>query len=44
MPIAATTVMPMALFSHKVNSLDQVPTAVTVAIANDPVNGARGLQ
>jgi D-methionine transport system substrate-binding protein len=36
--------MPMALFSHKVKSLDQVPAGATVAIANDPVNGARGLQ
>ena len=43
-PIGATTVMPMALFSHKVKSLDQVPDGATVAIANDPVNGARGLQ
>jgi D-methionine transport system substrate-binding protein len=43
-PIAATTVMPMALFSHKLKSLDQVPAGATVAIANDPVNGARGLQ
>jgi D-methionine transport system substrate-binding protein len=43
-PIAATTVMPMALFSHKLKSLDQVPPGATVAIANDPVNGARGLQ
>jgi D-methionine transport system substrate-binding protein len=43
-PIAATAVMPMALFSHKVKSLDQVTSRATVAIANDPVNGARGLQ
>jgi D-methionine transport system substrate-binding protein len=43
-PIAATAVMPMALFSHKVKSLDQVPAGAAVAIANDPVNGARGLQ
>lgn len=43
-PIAATTVMPMALFSHKVKSLGAVPAGATVAIANDPVNGARGLQ
>jgi D-methionine transport system substrate-binding protein len=43
-PIGATTVMPMALFSHKVKSLDQVAPGATVAIANDPVNGARGLQ
>jgi D-methionine transport system substrate-binding protein len=43
-PIAPTTVMPMALFSHRVKSLDQVASGATVAIANDPVNGARGLQ
>jgi D-methionine transport system substrate-binding protein len=43
-PIGATTVMPMALFSHKVKTFDQVPNGATVAIANDPVNGARGLQ
>jgi D-methionine transport system substrate-binding protein len=43
-PIAATTVMPMALFSHQVKSLDQVKDGSRVAIANDPVNGARGLQ
>ncbi|MDR3531049.1 MAG: MetQ/NlpA family ABC transporter substrate-binding protein [Rhodopila sp.] len=43
-PIAAVTVMPMALFSHKVKSFDQVSSGATVAIANDPVNGARGLQ
>ena len=43
-PIAPTTVMPMALFSHKVKALDQVAAGATVAIANDPVNGARGLQ
>jgi len=43
-PIAATVVLPMALFSHKVKALDQVSPGSTVAIANDPVNGARGLQ
>jgi D-methionine transport system substrate-binding protein len=43
-PIAPTTVMPMALFSHKVKSLEQIKPGATVAIANDPVNGARGLQ
>jgi D-methionine transport system substrate-binding protein len=36
--------MGMALFSHKVTSFDQVNDGTTVAIANDPVNGARGLQ
>jgi D-methionine transport system substrate-binding protein len=43
-PIGATTVMPMALFSHKIKSFDQVPDGARAAIANDPVNGARGLQ
>jgi D-methionine transport system substrate-binding protein len=43
-PIAPTTVMGMALFSHKVTSFDQVKDSATVAIANDPVKGARGLQ
>jgi D-methionine transport system substrate-binding protein len=43
-PIAPTYVMPVGLFSNKVASFDQVPKNATVAIANDPVNGARGLQ
>lgn len=43
-PVGATTVMPMALFSHKIKSFDQIPNGARVAIANDPVNGARGLQ
>jgi D-methionine transport system substrate-binding protein len=43
-PIAPTVVLPMALFSHKVKSFDQVKDGASVAIANDPVNGARGLQ
>ncbi|WP_414476384.1 MetQ/NlpA family ABC transporter substrate-binding protein [Microvirga sp. M2] len=43
-PIAPTYVMPVGLFSNKVTSFDQVPDRAVVAIANDPVNGARGLQ
>lgn len=43
-PIAPTYVMPVGLFSNKVTSFDQVPDNAVVAIANDPVNGARGLQ
>ncbi len=43
-PIAPTYVMPVGLFSNKVTSFDQVPDDAVVAIANDPVNGARGLQ
>lgn len=42
--VAPAVVMPMALFSHRVKSFDQVPDGATVAIANDPVNGGRGLQ
>jgi D-methionine transport system substrate-binding protein len=43
-PIAPTTVMPMALFSHTITGFDQVKDGASAAIANDPVNGARGLQ
>jgi D-methionine transport system substrate-binding protein len=32
------------LFSKKIKTFDEVPQGGTVAIANDPVNGARGLQ
>ncbi|HET9904632.1 MAG TPA: MetQ/NlpA family ABC transporter substrate-binding protein [Xanthobacteraceae bacterium] len=43
-PIAVTYVMPVGLFSKKVKSFDAVPAGATVAIANDPVNAARGLR
>jgi D-methionine transport system substrate-binding protein len=43
-PVAATYVMPVGLFSNKVTRFDDVPANAAVAIANDPVNGARGLQ
>jgi D-methionine transport system substrate-binding protein len=43
-PVAPTTVMPVGLFSHKITRFDQVPDGAVIAIANDPVNGARGLQ
>ena len=36
--------MPVGLFSHKITRFDQVPDGAVIAIANDPVNGARGLQ
>jgi len=42
--LAPTTVMPVGLFSHKITRFDQVPDGAVIAIANDPVNGARGLQ
>jgi D-methionine transport system substrate-binding protein len=43
-PLGPTTVMPVGLFSKKIARFDQVPDGAIVAIANDPVNGARGLQ
>jgi len=43
-PIAPTYVLPVGLFSKKIKTFDEVPTGATVAIANDPVNGARGLR
>jgi D-methionine transport system substrate-binding protein len=43
-PVASAVVMPMGLFSHKLKSLDQLQNGDQVAIANDPVNRARGLQ
>jgi len=42
-PVAPAVVMPMALFSHKITKLDEVADGSRVAIANDPVNGGRGL-
>jgi D-methionine transport system substrate-binding protein len=43
-PLAVTYVMPVGLFSKKVKSFDEVKAGATVAIANDPVNAARGLR
>jgi D-methionine transport system substrate-binding protein len=43
-PVAPTYVLPVGLFSRKVKSFDAVPNGATVSIANDPVNGARGLR
>ena len=42
--VAPTYVMPVGLFSTKVKSFSEVPDGAWVAIANDPVNGARGLR
>lgn len=42
--IAPVLVMPVGLFSHKVKSPGEVAAGSTIAIANDPVNGARGLR
>lgn len=43
-PIAPVLVMPVGLFSHKVKSPQEVAPGATISIANDPVNGARGLR
>ena len=43
-PVAPAVVMPMGLFSHKITNLDQLREGDQVAVANDPVNRARGLQ
>ena len=42
--VAPAVVMPMGLFSHKLKSLDELKDGDQVAVANDPVNRARGLQ
>lgn len=42
-PIALGTVQKLGLYSSKYKSFDEVQPGDTVAIANDPVNGGRGL-
>ncbi len=41
--IAPGTIMKIGLYSKKIKSFDQLKDGATVAIANDPVNGGRGL-
>ncbi|WP_323120532.1 MetQ/NlpA family ABC transporter substrate-binding protein [Burkholderia alba] len=41
--IAPGTIMKIGLYSKKVKRFDQLKDGATVAIANDPVNGGRGL-
>ena len=41
--IGQTVVAPIGLYSHKIKSLDDVKDGMTVAVPNDPTNGARGL-
>jgi D-methionine transport system substrate-binding protein len=38
-----TIVVPLGLYSHKLTSIDALKTGDTIAIANDPANGGRGL-
>lgn len=42
--VAYTTVSPMGFYSKKYKSVADVPVGATVAIPNDPTNGARSLQ
>ena len=42
--VAPAVIMPVGLFSHKIKSLADLKDGATVAVANDPVNRARGLQ
>lgn len=42
-PIAPTYVLPVGLYSKKITKLEDVHEGSTVAVANDPVNEARGL-
>ncbi|AOJ83072.1 MULTISPECIES: MetQ/NlpA family ABC transporter substrate-binding protein [Burkholderia] len=41
--IAPGTIMKIGLYSKKIKRFDQLKDGATVAIANDPVNGGRGL-
>lgn len=42
-PLAPTYVLPVGLYSKKISKIEDVHTGAAVAIASDPVNGARGL-
>jgi D-methionine transport system substrate-binding protein len=42
-PIAPTYVLPVGLYSKKIAKISDVHAGSTVAVANDPVNEARGL-
>ncbi len=42
-PIGATAVYPLPLYSKRYTSVDQIPQGGQIAIPNDPTNQARGL-
>lgn len=42
--VATTTASPMGIYSKKYKSFADVPNGATIAIPNDPSNGARSLQ
>ena len=41
--VAGVHIEPMGLYSHKIEKLDELKDGATVAIPNDPTNGARAL-
>ncbi|ADL13507.1 lipoprotein, YaeC family [Acetohalobium arabaticum DSM 5501] len=41
--VGKTIIIPMAIYSDKYESLNQLPEGATVAIPNDPTNGGRAL-
>jgi D-methionine transport system substrate-binding protein len=43
-PLERSIIVPMGIYSKKVSSLAGLATGATVAIPNDPTNGARALQ
>lgn len=43
-PYAPGIINNVGLYSKKYHSFDELPKGATVAIANDPINGGRGLQ
>ena len=43
-PVAPVLILPVGLFSKKIKDFADVPDGATVSIANDPINGARGLR
>lgn len=42
--VATTTASPMGIYSRKYKSFSDIPNGATIAIPNDPSNGARSLQ
>lgn len=42
-PVAATAVYPLGLYSKQYSSIDEIPEGAEIAIPNDPSNLARGL-
>lgn len=41
--VGTTVIAPIGFYSHKIKSLDEIKDGDTVAVPNDPTNGARGI-